>query len=149
MKIVHLVGWYFPNSVGGTEVYVDALCQRLRAAGHAVAVAAPDASIAEPSQYKHNGITVFRYPVPDALTRDEACHRVRVRGAERFDQWLATERADVLHVHSLTTGVSVHEIAAARRLGVRVILTSHLPGQGYLCRAGELMQWGRVPCDGI
>jgi glycosyltransferase involved in cell wall biosynthesis len=24
-----------------------------------------------------------------------------------------------------------------------------LPGFGYMCRSGELMQWGRVPCDGI
>ena len=23
MKIVHLLGWYFPDSVGGTEVYVE------------------------------------------------------------------------------------------------------------------------------
>ena len=42
MKIVHLLGWYFPDSVGGTEVYVEGLCRRLRAAGHDVLIAAPD-----------------------------------------------------------------------------------------------------------
>ena len=42
MKIVHLLGWYFPDSVGGTEVYVEGLCRRLRAAGHEVLIAAPD-----------------------------------------------------------------------------------------------------------
>ena len=149
MKIVHLLGWYFPESVGGTEVYVDALCQRLRTAGIDVAVAAPDTSRGERWTYAHNGIEVFRYPIPKSPTRDEACHRIPVRGADVFAHWLAEQHADVLHVHSLTTGVSIHEIAAAKRLGVRVIMTSHLPGQGYLCRAGELMRWGRVPCDGI
>src|SRR5438552_18956040 len=42
VKIVHALGWYYPESLGGTEVYVAALCRRLRAAGHAVAVVAPD-----------------------------------------------------------------------------------------------------------
>ena len=32
----------FPDSVGGTEVYVEGLCRRLRAAGHEVLVAAPE-----------------------------------------------------------------------------------------------------------
>ena len=61
----------------------------------------------------------------------------------------AEERPDVLHVHSITTGVGLPEIREAHRLGIRVILTCHLPGFGYMCRTGELMQWGRVPCDGI
>ena len=38
MKIAHLVGWYFPDSVGGTEVYVEGLCRWLRAAGHVVLI---------------------------------------------------------------------------------------------------------------
>ena len=42
MKIVHLLGWYFPDSVGGTEVYVEGLCKRLQDAGHEVLIAAPE-----------------------------------------------------------------------------------------------------------
>jgi glycosyltransferase involved in cell wall biosynthesis len=92
---------------------------------------------------------VFRYAISDTPTRDEAYHRVPVRGAEKLYRWLAEERPDVLHVHSITTGVGLPEIREAHRLGIRVILTCHLPGFGYMCRTGELMQWGRVPCDGI
>ena len=149
MKIAHLLGWYFPDSVGGTEVYVEGLCRRLRAAGHEVLVSAPDAHQAAAERYEHDGVPVFRYRISDAPTRDEAHHRVPVRGAERLHRWLADERPDVLHVHSITTGVGLPEIREARRLGIRVILTSHLPGFGYMCRSGELMRWGRVPCDGF
>ena len=95
------------------------------------------------------GVPVFRYAIAATPTRDEAHHRVPVRGAERFYRWLADERPDILHVHSFTTGVGLPEIREARRLGIRVIVTCHLPGFGYMCRTGELMQWGRVPCDGI
>jgi glycosyltransferase involved in cell wall biosynthesis len=149
MKIVHLLGWYFPDSVGGTEVYVEGLCRRLRAAGHEVLVAAPDSHHAALERYQHDLVPVFRYDIPDTPTRDEAHHRVPVRGADRFHRFLADERPDILHVHSLTTGVGLPEIREAHRLGIRVIVTAHLPGMGYMCRSGELMQWGRVPCDGI
>jgi glycosyltransferase involved in cell wall biosynthesis len=149
VKIVHLVGWYFPDSVGGTEVYVEGLCRRLRAAGHDVLVAAPDSHHAAPERYEHDQVPVFRYQIAGTPTRDEAHHRVPVRGAGRFHRFLADERPDILHVHSFTAGVGLPEIRAAHRLGIRVVVTCHLPGFGYMCRSGELMQWGRVPCDGI
>lgn len=149
MKIVHLLGWYFPDSIGGTEVYVETLCRRLREAGHDVLIAAPDSHNAAPERYEHDGVPVFRYAIPDTPTRDEAYHRVVVRGGERLHRWLAEERPEVLHVHSFTTGVGLPEIREAHRLGIRVIVTCHLPGFGYMCRTGELMQWGRTPCDGV
>jgi len=149
VKIAHLVGWYFPDSVGGTEVYVGTLCRRLRAAGIEVRVAAPDSHGAASERYDHDGVPVFRYAISATPTRDEAYHRVPVRGAGRLYRWLEDERPDVLHVHSFTTGVGLPEIAAACRLGIPVVVTCHLPGFGYMCRTGELMQWGRHPCDGI
>lgn len=149
MKIVHLLGWYFPDSVGGTEVYVEGLCRRLRVAGHQVLIAAPDSHHAAPEHYEHDQVPIFRYAIPEQPSRDEANHRIAVRGAERLYRWLAAERPDILHVHSFTTGVGLPEIREAHRLGIRVIVTCHLPGLGYMCRTGELMQWGRYPCDGI
>ena len=149
MKIVHLLGWYFPDSVGGTEIYVEGLCRRLRTAGHDVLVAAPIVGESAPAPYWHDGVRVFRYPIPGDPTRDEAYGRVPVRGASRLHSWLAHERPALLHVHSFTTGVGLPEIRAARQLGIRVIATCHLPGLGYMCRTGELMQWGRSACDGI
>ncbi|HKB13754.1 MAG TPA: glycosyltransferase [Vicinamibacterales bacterium] len=149
MKIAHLLGWYFPDSVGGTEVYVEGLCRRLRDAGHQVMVAAPDAHRAAPPSYDHDGVRVFRYPIPEVPTRDEACHGAVVRGADRLHRWLAAERPDVLHVHSITTGCGLPEIREAVRLGIRVIVTCHLPSFGFMCRSGTLMRWGIEPCDGL
>jgi len=149
VKIAHLVGWYFPDSVGGTEIYVEGLCRRLRDAGHEVIIAAPDAHHVAPSRYVHDCVPVFRYHIPAEATRDEARHRVATRGAEELYRFLDEERPDILHLHSFTTGAGLPEIRAAARRGIRVIVTCHLPGMGYMCRSGELMQWGREPCDGI
>ncbi|HEX7140740.1 MAG TPA: glycosyltransferase [Vicinamibacterales bacterium] len=149
MKIVHLLGWYFPDAVGGTEVYVQALCRRMRGVGHEVLVAAPIATGAATGSYLHDGITVFRYAISRDPSRDEAYGRVPVRGADAFYDWLSVQRPDLLHVHSFSTGVSLPELREAKRLGIRVVATCHLPGLGFMCRTGELMQWGRTPCDGI
>jgi len=149
VKIVHLLGWYFPDSVGGTEVYVEGLCRRLKEAGHEVLIAAPDHHRKEAEKYEHRGVQVFRYPITDHPTRDQACHRVAMPGTEHLFQWLADERPDILHVHSIKTGVGLPEFREVHRLGIRIIATCHLPGLGYLCRTGELMQGGREPCDGI
>ncbi len=147
MRIAHALGWYFPESVGGTEVYVAGLARRLRAAGHDVAVVAPD--VRGESTGEHEGTPVFRYPVPPQPTRDEAQGLVQVRGAERLGDWFARWRPDIVHVHSFVTGLGNFELAAARRHGARTIATHHLPSLGYICRTGTLMQWGATPCDGV
>jgi glycosyltransferase involved in cell wall biosynthesis len=149
MNIVQAVGWYFPESVGGTEVYVAGLCQRLVAAGHRVQVAAPLAGLPAPRHDAHEGVPVFRYPVPDRPTRDECQHRAPARGAERFHDWLRRERPDVVHLHTFGIGLSLPEVEAARAAGARVVATNHLPSLGFVCQRGTLMRWGRRPCDAV
>ncbi len=149
MKIVHLVGWYFPDSVGGTEVYLEGLCRRLREAGHQILIAAPTTDRSRAGVHVHDDTAVFRYTIAGPPTRDEAYHRVPVRGAGALYEWLGDERPDLIHLHSLTTGIGLPELREARRRGIRVVATCHLPGLGFMCRTGELMERGRQPCDGI
>lgn len=149
MKIVQAVGWYYPDSVGGTEVYVSALSRALRAAGHEVLVAAPEPGLSSPRTYVIDGDEVFRYPIPLAPSRDEAQGDVTVRGAEHFHRWLSSQRADVVHMHTFVTGLGVNEIAAAREAGCRVVVTTHASSLGYLCQRGSLMFQGQSMCDGI
>jgi glycosyltransferase involved in cell wall biosynthesis len=147
MRIAQALGWYLPDSVGGTEIYVAGLTRRLRAAGHEVAIVVPD-TVGERTG-EHDGVPVYRYPVPAHATRDEAYGRVAVRGAERLTEWLQRWRPDVFHMHSFVTGLGLFELEAARRAGARTVVTHHLPSLGYVCRTGTLMQWGELPCDGI
>lgn len=149
MKIVHALSWYFPHHLGGTEVYVAELSQRLRKAGHDVLVAAPLAGAEAEQRYDHEGIPVYRYPTPRNPTRNECQARTGVRGAERFHRWLQRERPDWVHFHSFSTGLNVPEIKAARAAGARVLATNHLASLGFICQRGTLMRWGEYLCDGI
>jgi len=149
VKIVQALGWYFPESLGGTEIYVAALAERLVAAGHRVRVAAPEPGAGAPRSYEHGGIPVFRYPIPAAPTREEVQGRRPVRGTEHLRAWLAAEAPDVVHVHTFVTGLGVAEVAAARELGARVIVTTHSSSLGFVCQRGTLMRWGTEICDGV
>jgi glycosyltransferase involved in cell wall biosynthesis len=149
VKIVQVVGWYFPDSIGGTEVYVAALARRFRAAGHHVLIAAPDPGGAGVRTYEVDETPVYRYPTPLAITRDEAQGRTSTRGTGAFHEWLAAQRPDVVHAHTFVTGLGLPELAAARRAGARVIVTTHSSSLGFLCQRGTLMWHGDTLCDGI
>ena len=148
MKIVHACGWYFPDSLGGTEAYVAAVCRRLRDAGHSVFIAAPDAGGVAQRSYMHEGVPVFRYSIPAKATRAETQGMVPTRGSEHLHRWLAEVRPDVLHVHTFVTGLGLHEIEAGLDAGARVIATTHAGSLGFLCQRGTMMRWGRRVCDG-
>ncbi len=151
VKIVQALGWYHPDSIGGTEVYVAALARRLQAEGHDVLIAAPRAGLDQPRTYRHQDCDVFRYPVPAAPTRDEAQGEVTVRGAEHFHRWLADTRADIVHFHTFVTGLGLKEICAAKHANPdsRVVVTTHASSLGYLCQRGTLMWRGETLCDGV
>jgi glycosyltransferase involved in cell wall biosynthesis len=148
VRIVQAAGWYFPNSAGGTEVYVSELSDRLRAAGHDVHISAPETLGHDERTYDHGGMPVYRYPIPPSVTRDEAQGRVAVRGAERFHEWLRRMRPDVVHMHTYVTGLGLNELRVAKAAGARVIVTTHAASLGFTCQRGTMMRWGRTLCDG-
>jgi glycosyltransferase involved in cell wall biosynthesis len=146
---VQAVEWYYPDGAGGTEGYVSALCRKIRDAGHEVCVAAPDPQQVRTRAYWHDGIAVFRYPIPAKPSREECQGRAIVRGAEGFHEWLKQQQPDVVHFHTFGTGLGLHEIKAAKAVGARVIATTHSASLGFVCQRGTMMHWGEYLCDGI
>jgi glycosyltransferase involved in cell wall biosynthesis len=149
MRIVQAVGWYFPDRLGGTEVYVAALAERLLRLRHHVEIAAPDPGGSTPRHYEHEGVSVHRYPIRLPLTREEAQGRAVVPGGEWFHEWLRATRPDVVHFHTLVPGLELAEVKAAKAAGARVIATTHSSSLGYICARGTMMRWGEALCDGL
>ena len=125
------------------------LAKRLRAAGHDVLIAAPEALGHQERTYDEGGFKVYRYPIPPRVTRDEAQGRVVVRGAERFHEWLRRSRPDLVHMHTYVTGLGLAELKVAKSLGAKVIATTHSASLGFTCQRGTMMRWGATLCDGI
>jgi glycosyltransferase involved in cell wall biosynthesis len=149
MRIIQAVGWYFPERLGGTEVYVAALAERLRRLDHDVRIVAPELGALAPRRYEHAGIPVFRFPVRTPLTRDQAQGRATVDGSEWFRQWVRDVQPDVVHFHTLVPGLELDEVKAAKATGARVIATTHASSLGYICARGTMLQWGQALCDGL
>jgi glycosyltransferase involved in cell wall biosynthesis len=149
MHIVQAVGWYFPERLGGTEMYVAALADRLHRMHHRVEVVAPEPGASAPRCYRHDGIPVHRYPIRTPLTREQAQGRAPVAGSEWFHQWVRATRPDVVHFHTLVPGLELDEVKAAKAAGARVIATTHASSLGYLCARGTMFRWGQALCDGL
>jgi glycosyltransferase involved in cell wall biosynthesis len=144
VRVVESAGFYYPDSSGGTEVYVSYLTKGLRAQGIECTVAAPSPS--EASRYTHEGTEVFRYPVPTNWLRREAQGRVPPRQFEIFEDWLRKQQADVYHQHSWTSACGLWHLKAAKRLGLKTVVTIHVPG--IICLRGTMLHEGRTACDG-
>jgi glycosyltransferase involved in cell wall biosynthesis len=145
MRVVESVGFYFPDSVGGSEVYVSSLANKLQANGIECVVAAPRRS-SMASTSIHEGTEVFRYPFPERPWRSETQGRVAPRQFAVFETWLREQQANVYHQHSWTTGCGLWHLKAARRLGLKTVVTVHVPGN--ICMRDTMLFEGRAACDG-
>ena len=113
MRILLGVPWYFPDSVGGTEVYVHGLARQLRKSGIDVAVAAPTRA-ATPDNYVHEGVRVFRFPSPDANVAEIHIDRAEPSG---WSDVLDAFQPTVVDLHALTSGLELAHLKAAHRRG--------------------------------
>jgi glycosyltransferase involved in cell wall biosynthesis len=144
MKVIHTPFCYYPDPVGGTEVYVKSLALRQRQQGASVIIAAPGK---ETSSYEHNGLDVRRFAMSEDVNDirelyGEGC----VKSSQEFARILDEERPDIVHMHAFTRAVSYRLLREARRRGIKVIFTYHTPTVS--CLRGTLLRWGSEVCDG-
>ena len=145
MRVVHVPFGYFPDVVGGTEVYVAQLARDLGAHGVDSVIAAPSAG-ALGTRYEHEGRPVYRFPLSGRARLEDLYGAGDEVGARAIADILEDVRADVLHLHAFTRAASVRAVEAARRVGVRVVYTYHTPTAS--CVRGTLLHHGHEPCDG-
>jgi glycosyltransferase involved in cell wall biosynthesis len=145
MKVLQVPFHYYPDAVGGTEVYVSALAQRLLEHGTDVEIAAPaDAGAA----YFHNGIRVHRFGVTTTPSDLAMLYGEGDAVATRqFTQILQRTQPDLVHLHAMSPAVSLQVLREIKRQGVPVVFTCHIPG--ITCPRGTLLRYGERVCDGV
>jgi glycosyltransferase involved in cell wall biosynthesis len=142
-RVVHCVGFYFPESVGGTEVYVRDLARSLRAYSiESVIVAATDGAYRE---YTWEQTRVVRYP-SDWATVCSNTTDAAPAGLSKFQELVASLRPDIFHLHSWTTGAGLEHLQQAFNLNIPSIVTMHVIDA--ICMRGTMLLNGKAPCDG-
>ena len=141
--VLHVPYTYFPDAVGGTEVYVAGLAEILRPLGVHSAIAAPgDVDDA----YLHDDVPVFRFATERSADLSRAYGAPDPRAAQSFRSLIARLRPRIVHLHAQTAAVSARLVDAAHEAGAKVVLTYHTPTVS--CARGTMMWMGRAPCDG-
>ncbi|MCM0589420.1 MAG: glycosyltransferase [Gloeotrichia echinulata CP02] len=146
MKSIHTTTWYFPDTSGGVEVYIDALLQGLRAYEVEAIVAAPRQDTEEDT-YEYNNIPVYRYPVFPNSTKIQVHKQLPHGGFDYFTNWLKNHPADIYHQHSWRFDCGLRHLAIARQLGMATVVTIHMAEP--VCLRGTMMRYGEEPCNGL
>jgi glycosyltransferase involved in cell wall biosynthesis len=145
VNILQSIGWYFPESTGGSEVYLSQLVRCLRAAGVSSTVVAP-LNGASGRQDCIDDTPVFRYPVFPSRSHAQISGKQAHGGFSQFTALLDPSRHDVYHQHSWTYGCGLHHLRAAKAAGLPTVLTIHVPGP--VCLTGTMLNNGTTICDG-
>ena len=144
MKVVHVPFGYYPDCVGGTEVYVAALAKHLCELGVENVVSAPGRVRAD---YEHDRLRVRRFPVNEGRVDLRALYGEGDKSAAlSFSGIIENERPDIVHLHAFTMGVSLRLLRQAKMRGCRVVFTYHTPGVS--CLRGTLLLQPQTVCDG-
>lgn len=144
MKVIQVPFCFFPDPVGGTEVYVDALARCLQKLDVQVLVAAPGQ---RDVAYAHNGLSVRRFAVgASAFDLRDLYGEGDAAAARAFGLILDEEQPQVVHLHAFTSAVSLRLAREAKRRGIPIVFTYHTPTVS--CQRGTLMRWGQRVCDG-
>jgi glycosyltransferase involved in cell wall biosynthesis len=144
LRVVHCVGFYFPDSTGGTEVYVRDLVTAL--AGHDVdntIIASTDGSY---DRYTWNGVEVVRYPI-DAPEIQKVRDRSVRRRRTMFQELVEAARPDLFHLHSWTSGAGLRHLQQVARMDIPCVVTMHVPSP--ICMRGTMLLNDEKPCDGL
>jgi glycosyltransferase involved in cell wall biosynthesis len=145
LNVLHATAWYPPYHLGGTEVYVEGLVSELGKQGVVSKVIVPRHPDA-PEDYVHAGVPVSTYPVGGHPSPAELRGLEPHEGFEAFTAILARNKGAIYHQHAWTRGCGAWHLRAAREMGMRTVLTVHVPAN--LCLRGTMMRYGKAACDG-
>ena len=145
MNVLEVPFHYYPEAVGGTEVYAASLTRELMRLGIEVEVAAPGAA---EEQYVHDGVPVHRFaPRPKVDDLSELYGIGDPVAAEQFRRILDRTQPDLVHLHAMSPAVSLLVVRELKRRDLPVVFTYHIPG--ITCPRGTLLRYGRSVCDGV
>ncbi|MDP3241302.1 MAG: glycosyltransferase, partial [Reyranella sp.] len=143
LRVVHCVGFYFPDSTGGTEVYVRDLVSALsRYAVDSTIIAATDGDY---HRYSWNGVEVVRYPIDAPEVQRVRDKNVRKRRT-MFQEIVEATKPDLFHLHSWTSGAGLRHLRQVARMGIPSVVTMHVPSP--ICMRGTMLLNDERPCDG-
>lgn len=146
ISVLHVPYTWWPDPVGGTEIYVRDLVAEGRKLGIRGVVAVP---VSGDRAATSDDEDIVRFPVPMESARStvtELYGRGSRVAADAIAGLLDRLRPDVVHLHSRTRAASPMTVGACQARRIPVVFTYHTPTAG--CPRGTLLLMGESVCDG-
>jgi glycosyltransferase involved in cell wall biosynthesis len=145
LKILQVPFCFFPDRVGGTEIYVQALCRDLITQGVDCIVASPG----EKSEaLEWNRIPVRRFSISNQIQDvSDLYGDGDDLAAQEFEKILIDEKPDLVHLHAYTRAISLKLVNKIIARNLPVVFTYHTPT--ITCQRGTMLRWGDKECDGL
>jgi glycosyltransferase involved in cell wall biosynthesis len=134
MKLLLTVPAFFPDSIGGGEVYVLRVAKELRARGHEAVVLTAGKGAAEVERYAYDGVPVVTFRPGSSSRRSEEYVQLGPELREAIARAIAEARPDLVHANGFKPAVTV----VCRELGIPSVVTAH--HAGIACANGTLMR---------
>lgn len=143
-RVLHVPFHYFPEPVGGTEVYTASLVSHLRNLGVDAMVAAPGPRT---ERYQYDSAEVFRFGIDRQPRLETLYGQGDAIATQEFARILDECAPDIAHLHAMSPAVSEPLLGEIKRRSIPVVFTCHIPG--ITCPRGTLLEFGRSMCDGV
>lgn len=153
MKILQVSCSYFPDKIGGTEVYVHNLNQELISRGYAVFVSyiaqfygcrSPFLRI---RNYTFKGVPTFVIEKNTFSLKTKDLYMVEdLEIYQVFKDYLRKIQPDIVHFHHFSPTDVISQMKAAKEMHIPIILTYHTPMM--TCGHTDMLYLGKSPCHG-
>lgn len=139
MRIILATEYFYPVSLGGTEMYVYQLAKEIIKNGHdCLVISVSDKE--KNAQYENIQIKYISFE--NNLYNDTNAPS----NLNYLLELIKDFKADVFHLHTYTPSIGKAHLLAIKNLGLKIFFTSHLPA--LTCLRGDLMFHGKEVCDG-
>jgi glycosyltransferase involved in cell wall biosynthesis len=140
LRIVLASEYFYPQTRGGTEMYVYQLAKQLIAHGHECIVLSLSNDFKE-SLFEDIPIIYISYNKTEYQESNDPSN------LHELVSTLDSINPDVFHLHTLSPALGTSHIVHLHKIGYKTVFTTHLPN--FLCTRGDLLFKGIEACDGV
>jgi len=154
MRILQISCSYFPQTVGGTEVYVQGLSKELLARGHQVFISYVTDFIEalgpkiKTREYLFEAVPIFviEENAYGRKTRDLYYWQENPEFSRVFAEYIRRINPDIVHFHHYSPAAVILQMRMLKQRNIPIVMTYHTPMM--TCGRGDMLYLGRSACTG-
>jgi len=144
MKVIQVIYCFYPEAIGGAEIYVENLSRELKSQNVEVIICVPTYGISD--TYFCRGFKVRTFSSgTEVADVSEMYDEGDPESAQEFGKIIDEEKPDMVHLHGFTRAMSLRLVWCVKKRGIPIVFTYNTPSD--ICQRGTLLRWGKQVCS--